>query len=58
MPITKEQRKALKRVYDRTPLGISYKAFRKTVQRAFGDCLMVHWGGMWLGIEEDGYTHS
>jgi hypothetical protein len=22
------------------------------------DCLMIHWCGMWLGIELDGYTHS
>lgn len=22
------------------------------------DCVMVPWCGMWLGIEQDGYTHS
>jgi hypothetical protein len=27
------------------------------VQFSF-DCAMVHWCGMWLGIEQDGYTHS
>ena len=21
-------------------------------------CAMVHWSGMWLGIEPDGHTHS
>lgn len=35
-----------------------YKAFRRTARFAFGDCLMVPWAGMVLGIESDGYTHS
>lgn len=36
-----------------------YRRFRKTVQPYFGgECVMVHWAGMWLGIEQDGYTHS
>jgi len=59
---TKEQRKALKRIYDRenhSPLFqlMSYKQFRKTVQPGM-DCIMVPYCGMWLGIERDGYTHS
>ena len=57
MILTKEQRAALKRVYDREPLGISYRQFRRTVQFGY-DCVMVQWCGMWLGIERDGYTHS
>lgn len=66
--LTKEQRKALKRVYDRAPIfnsraddkPISYKEFRKTIEPTFGldGCVMVYWAGMWLGIEADGYTHS
>lgn len=30
----------------------------KQVSPAFGDCIMVEWCGMHLGIEKDGYTHS
>ncbi len=57
---TKEQTKALKRVYDRdTNVAPSYLAFRRTAHKAFIiNCLMVPWKGMWLGIEPDGYTHS
>ena len=36
---------------------MTYREFRGTVQHGF-DCLMVRWNGMWLGIEQDGYTHS
>jgi len=70
--LTRAQRVALKRVYDRGPLdgffrtinkpslmthAISYRTFRSTVQPGY-DCVMVRWCGMWLGIEKDGYTHS
>jgi hypothetical protein len=58
--ITREQRKAIYRLWSRMvekeTLG-SYRAFRRTVQTSF-DCLMVRWCDMWVGIEEDGYTHS
>lgn len=63
MVLTKQQRKALKRVYDRpnscgtSATGMTYRKFRRTVQQGFG-CIMVPWCGMWLGIEKDGYTHS
>lgn len=57
MKITKEQQSAIKRIYDRKDLGISYLQFRRSVKHGF-DCLMVEWCGMWLGIEPDGYTHS
>ena len=73
MKLTKEQRKALKAVYDRQPIfrgetgalishpwdsdRMTYRDFRKTVQQGY-DCIMVPWCGMWLGIESDGYTHS
>jgi hypothetical protein len=61
---TKAQRKAIHTLWLRTPNvlsrdPISYRRFRKTVQRACAvDCLMVQWCGMWIGIETDGYTHS
>lgn len=35
------------------------REFRKTVKPFLGDtCVMVPAFGMWLGIEQDGYTHS
>jgi hypothetical protein len=38
---------------------IQYRRFRRTVKPFFGDtCIMVPYAGMWLGIEQDGYTHS
>ena len=70
--LTREQRVALKRVFDRTPINssgsalvrqsemkyaLTYREFRKTVQPGY-DCVMVKWCNMWLGIERDGYTHS
>lgn len=66
---TKDQRKALARVYRRTVdatrdsmtaqqyRAFTYRAFRRTVQPGPG-CIMVPFVGMWLGIEPDGYTHS
>ena len=59
-PLTREQRVALKKVYDRDfMVAPSYLAFRRTAFRAFfDDCIMVPWKGMILGIETDGYTHS
>lgn len=39
--------------------SIQYRRFRKGVQPYFGDtCIMIAYAGMWLGIEQDGYTHS
>jgi len=39
--------------------SIQYRRFRAKVQPFFGgDCIMVPYAGMWLGIERDGYTHS
>ena len=57
---TKAQRRALKRVYDRTPLGITYRRFRADIMPTFGcdGAVVVDWCGMFLCIETDGYTHS
>lgn len=57
MFLTKPQRLALKRKWDQNNQGLSYRAFRATVQPGWG-YVMVPWSGMWLGIEKDGYTHS
>jgi hypothetical protein len=57
---TKEQRRALGRVFSRVNLGITYRAFRATVQPTFGcdGAVIVRWQGMWLCIERDGYCHT
>jgi len=57
MYLTKEQRKALKKTWCRNNQDLSYRQFRKGVVDC-GDYIMVQWRGMWLGIEQDGYTHS
>ena len=55
---TKPQLTSLLRVYNRNrDVASSYRAFRRAAVLT-RDCLMVHWFGMWLGIETDGYTHS
>ena len=59
MKITDAQKRAIKRIYDRQDLGMTYLAFRRSVEKiCYSDCLMVEWCGMWLGIETDGYVHS
>ena len=58
LKITRAQREALYSVYCRKPLEVSYREFRRSAAIAFGDCLMVEWQGMLLGIETDGYVHS
>ena len=60
-PLTKEQRIALFRIYNREWMAKpeTYLAFRRTaIQTHSGLLIMVPWAGMWLGIEPDGYTHS
>ena len=57
--LTKQQRASLHRKWQQNNQGMTYREFRKTVQHAPGmDCVLVEWSGMWLGIEQDGYTHS
>ena len=67
--LTKAQRKALKRIFDRGPIWaqspagscvkyqMTYRQFRATVTHGW-DCVMVRWCNMWVGIEKDGYTHT
>lgn len=50
-------RKSVDSLIVRVPL-YRYREFRRTTFIAFGDCVMVPWKGMVLGIEKDGYTHS
>ncbi len=55
--LNKAQRAALFHKWSQDSQGMTYRQFRATVQVGW-DCVMVHWSGMWLGIESDGYTHS
>lgn len=58
-PLTRQQREALKRVYDRQPMPVTYREFRRQAVRAsYDNCVMIAWNNIWLGIEPDGYTHS
>ena len=55
--LSAEQRKALHSKWMQDDQGLSYRTFRRTVAAGW-DCGVVKWCGMWLGIEQDGYTHS
>ena len=57
--LTKNQQQALLRKWRQSDQGMSYRAFRRTVEPMFRDpAVVVKWCGMWLCIEPDGYTHS
>jgi hypothetical protein len=59
--LTKAQQSALLSVYNRQwgDKPKTYLAFRRTaINNSLIGCVMVPYAGMWLGIEEDGYTHS
>lgn len=58
--LTRPQREALYRVWCRdTSVAKNYLAFRRNVLHGLsGDYIALHWKGMTLGIEKDGYTHS
>jgi hypothetical protein len=69
MLLTKEQRKAIHRVFLRKYPFINelraedqrglYRRFRRQAISAIGgECVMIPYANMWLGIEKDGYTHS
>jgi len=58
--LTKEQRKSLRCLYEQSADGSeTYLQFRHRARLdTLMDCVMIHWCGMWIGIERDGYTHS
>lgn len=39
---------------------LTFEEFKKFAQPTFGmdGAITIHWAGMWLVIEKDGYTHS
>jgi hypothetical protein len=56
--INEAQFNALNRKFLQSPDGApNFHAFRSRA-RSCGDYIVIHWCGMWLGIERDGYTHS
>jgi hypothetical protein len=56
--LTKEQQRAVLRVFKRSPDGAkSYLEFRRRVQ-FYHDLILLEWRGLLLGIEHDGHTHS
>ena len=58
--MNKAQQKSLLRVWQRDNSGETFLQFRRgdQTQKGYANCFMVQSRGMWLGIEEDGYTHS
>ena len=58
--LTKEQRAAIFRLYNRTEKAVSYRAFRKAVFHTIGcdGAIVVPFAGMFVAIERDGYAHS
>ena len=58
--LTRLQREALFRLYCRdTSVAKSYIAFRRRIMYSLcGEYIVVNWNGLYLGIEQDGYTHS
>lgn len=62
--MTKEQHAALRKLWDRmestghAKYDNDYESFVGTAHQSFGDCVVVPWCGMVIGIEPDGYTHS
>ena len=57
--MTTEQRKALKKVYNRLENKPSYLSFRRKAQyNPMLKVVFIPYAGMVLGIESDGYTHS
>jgi hypothetical protein len=53
------QYKAIRRKHERNPDGAAdFAEFQSRARWGYGGVIMLHWCGMWLGIEPDGYTHS
>lgn len=57
---TRQQRLAIKRLYDRATTRGDYRSFRAQVQPTFGldGAIVIPWCGMWVCIETDGYAHT
>ena len=57
---TRAQRIAIMRKWTQDANGLTYRQFRLKVSPTFGmdGAIVLPWCGMWLAIEQDGYTHS
>jgi hypothetical protein len=57
---TTQQYAALFRKWKQDDNGMTWKEFAHSVKPTFhmDNAVTVQWCGMWLAIEEDGYTHS
>lgn len=55
---TKAQLETIKRKAIQS--GMSYRTLRRELQPTIGldGAVVVHWRGMWLCIEQDGYCHT
>ena len=57
--ITEDQKRGVKKLYDRLENKPSYLAFRRAAKVLSLDrVLFVPFAGMVVGIEKDGYAHS
>lgn len=59
MPTVLRPADMLSEAFMRDNLPITLEEFKdRAVRNTLLGCVMIHWCGMWLGIELDGYTHS
>lgn len=62
--LTKAQKQGILKIYrrmqgDDEPTTLTYLQFRRKAQIVLrGECIMVPYARMWIGIERDGYAHS
>lgn len=57
---TKAQRRAIFKAWQRLEGRMTYRALRRLAQPTIGcdGAVVLPWCGMFLCIEQDGYTHS
>ena len=57
---TRAQREAIFRKWTQNANGLTYRQFRSTTKPTFcmDGAIILLWCGMWLCIEQDGYTHT
>ncbi len=59
LALTKNQQQSLLRKWSLNNQGMSYRAFRRSVEPMMCDpAVVVKWCGMWLCIEPDGRVNS
>ena len=61
MTYTTEQIESLHKLWQRHSQGFAtFYQFLKSTEGLIGGsgCVMVRWCNMWVGVENDGYTHT